>query len=790
MKKTLLSLLVFAMSLTAMAEPIEREIALQLANRFMSEAFTVSNFGRHIPAARTNLVYIDLGFDNLYTFRNDEGGFVVVAGDDRIHPILAYSLSDRLDFNIPESMRLMLCSYDQQISRLSGVQASLQQVSQPQREIIRPLIQTMWHQYLPFSYGCPFDDDIGRNTFVGCSALTLAQLMNYYQYPVGTTLAIPAYISATGYSLPALEPTRFDYSKLHINYSYIYDRSEVDANDESVKEVNKLMLYAGCALKMNYSTSGSSAMFDTDSIAKYFGYDKQCRHLFACNYPREVWEEMVYNELKAGRPVPYSAGAIGAQSHIFIIDGYDGQGYFHANIGEIGWGSDNVYYKLDVINYCDTQTAPISFSGYNVWQSAYFGFQPDKGNDALPQVHFVYGDYALPQTDYTRSGSDNDFQHVVLKADMKCHNMNNLTLDYGWGLFQNGLLKQVAGFATTSETTVSLNMPLNFGSTLTDGVYQFYPVYRYHGASEWESYREFGDTDDNGTPLRHYTATIEGNILHIGLSSLEPKITIDKVDYYAAYENEKLDVRAFLTNGGTNYENHLFVWVDGTMKSGIGTYVAPGRSGQADFCLPAPAKGTYDVKITTDDQGNDVVYVGQVTIAEAPSCTLSGKMVFEGVDESMTVYKNSTVSCTVTNTGETTFDNMIQALIGNYKLDEVGNYGNYPEIGVPSFPWRRFWYLHLEPGESVNISFVIGESFMEEEFGYTVSMQYYNNNYEWETLDVQSLSYVNHESTAVDAVRNQSMCDGDCYDLQGRRFWAGSLKSGIYIQNGKKLVIK
>ena len=165
-------------------------------------------------------------------------------------------------------------------------------------------------------------------------------------------------------------------------------------------------------------------------------------------------------------------------------------------------------------------------------------------------------------------------------------------------------------------------------------------------------------------------------------------------------------------------------------------------------------------------------------------------MVFEGVDESMTVYKNSTVSCTVTNTGETTFDNMIQALIGNYKLDEVGNYGNYPEIGVPSFPWRRFWYLHLEPGESVNISFVIGESFMEEEFGYTVSMQYYNNNYEWETLDVQSLSYVNHESTAVDAVRNQSMCDGDCYDLQGRRFWAGSLKSGIYIQNGKKLVIK
>ena len=319
-----------------------------------------------------------------------------------------------------------------------------------------------------------------------------------------------------------------------------------------------------------------------------------------------------------------------------------------------------------------------------------------------------------------------DFQDVELKADMIREEMNNQTVDYGWGLFQNGLLKQVAGFATTDQEKASANMKLTFGSTLEDGIYQFYPIYRYHGATEWESYMEFGYTDEQGNKLRHYTATIQGNSLQIGLSSLDPNITIDKVEYYCAYENQKLNVRAFLTNGGTNYENHLLIWVDGELKGGVGIYVDPGKSGQADFCFPAPTKGAHAVKITTDDQGNDVIYNGQVTITDAPTHTLEGKMELK-------------------NTSNTTFDNLIEANLNRYLGydKETGNLIIDADNGIPSIPWRRVWYLHLEPGESTTVSFGMGECVMTEEFEYALSLSYYSN-VTWETLDYKEPKYVNH----------------------------------------------
>ena len=786
-----------AIALTAQADPIGQQKAQQIANQFLTKNQTIQNGSRRIVTAQPNLVCKDLGFSHLFTFTDEAGGFVVVAGDDRVAPVLAYSTTDVLNpNNMPESMQMMLLGYDQQIGNLPPKAAPVQQSEQPQREVIAPLIKTMWHQYLPFCYNTPFDTNENTETLVGCTALALAQLMNYYQYPAKTTITIPAYTTYSGYDLPALEPTTFDYSKLHINYPTLDYKEEVDMSDESVKEITKLLIYAGCAIHTNYSIFGSSAYFELDSIAKYFGYDKNCRRLRACDYPHETWEEMVYNELKAGRPVPYTGGALGGQNHMFIIDGYDGQGYFHANIGDTGWGTSNVYYKLDVINSYEIALGQISFSGYNAWQTGYFGFQPDKGNNALPHVDFDYGNYTLNQSDYTRNSTNADFQNVELKAEIKRNDMNGQTLDYGWGLFQDGLLKQVAGSATTSQETASMNMKMSFGSTLADGTYQLYPIYRYHGATEWESYMEFGYTDEMGTPLHHYTATIQGNNLHIGLSSLEPNITIDRVEYFSPYEGEKLDVRAFLTNGGTNYENHLLIWVDGEMKTGVGTYTNPGMSGQVDFCFGAPAKGVHTIKISTDAECNDVIYNGQVTITEAPICKLEGQITLKGhleKDMQTFIYKKCEVTCTITNIGSTTFNNLVHSFLSSYIIDKegTGGYITKPEIGVPSTPWRRVWYLNLEPGESVDLSFEIGESCMVEDLGYILGLDYYNNSGKgWEIIASKSLLYMDEELTGVNTISQPSSKNGNCYDLQGRRISTNPLKSGLYIQDGKKILVK
>ena len=174
MKKSLLSMLVLITVLMAQANTIEQQKAQQLANQFLTKTLSAQSNGRR-AATQPNLTFKDLGFRHLYTFTDEAGGCVVVAGDDRVDPILAYSTTDVLDPNrIPESMQVMLLGYDVQISNLPQGVTPRHRSASPQRKVIAPLIKTMWHQELPFNYNCPIDVEYNMNTPVGCVAVALA----------------------------------------------------------------------------------------------------------------------------------------------------------------------------------------------------------------------------------------------------------------------------------------------------------------------------------------------------------------------------------------------------------------------------------------------------------------------------------------------------------------------------------------------------------------------------------------------------------------------------------------
>ena len=734
MRKTLSIMAFLALPLVVAAGPIDRERAQQIANEFITDVSARNASVMHRAPVSHQLTYKDTGYNDLYTFSDDKnGGFVVVAGDDRIaQPVLAYSETDHVNmYALPEVMQIMLLSYEEQLASLPPNYAPTANSETSQHEVIYPLLTSMWHQYLPFRYNTPYDENAGYNTPVGCVALVLSQLMYYWKYPSGTTQTIPAYTTYSGYDMPALPPTTFDYSKMHDNYSYVYSRDNVDPNDPAVAEVTKLMMYTGCALKMNYATGGSAAVFDTDTIAKYFNFDKGSRRLLAGNYPHAIWEEMVYNELKAGRPVPYSAGAIGNDNHQFIIDGYDGKGLFHANIGEIGKGSDNQYYRLGVIDHCEDQYSMVEFSGYNVHQAGIFGFQPDKGNNPVPVVSVDYGDYALSKTSFTRTSSAVDFTGIKLKGTMKRHDSNGLSMDYGWGLYQGGLLKQEVYSSTTSNTSVALNTSFNMGKGLPNGTYQLFPIFRNHGAEEWETYLEYEYTTEDGTPMRHFTATIEEKKLQIGVSSTEPNITIDKVEYYRAFEGERLHARAYLTNGGTNYENLLFFWIDGKMRTGVGAYVDPGMSDYVDFHTAAPSKGTHDVKITTDYEGKNIVYTGKLKVTATPEYKLETSYTERGTlrkNNQWYIHGRLDVVCKIKNVGTTTYSDMIQGTSDEYLRAEDGSITWDEDLGYDRWCWRKVWWVNLAPGESIEIPVSIGkEVFRPNDYFYSIGLNYYNN---------------------------------------------------------------
>ena len=760
MKRIAFVLFCVAVPLMMLASPIGKEKARQIASQFLNNRMLTRSKGKSAAPAQQQLVCKDMGFRHLWVVADEtNGGFVVVSGDDNTDPVLGYSETDFFDEGMmPIALQVLLQSYDQQIGTLAANAKSQSTTAVTEREPIAPLIKTVWHQYLPFRYLCPFDENAGRHTAVGCVALVLAQLMYYYQYPQSTTLEIPAYTTETGYDMPALPPTTFDYSKMHLNYEDCYDTTEFDPEDESVQAVTKLMLYCGCALQMNYSSMGSASVFDPEIIAKYFGFDRGCRYLMAGNYPHDVWEEMVYNELKAGRPLSYSAGAVGNQSHQFLVDGYDGYGFFHVNTGEIARGQFNSYFRLGVINDCDNQTTTVEFSGYNVNQAAIFGFQPDKGNDPVPVVSVDYGDYSLAKSDFTRSSTSSDFQDVTLLGSMKRLDQNGLAMDCGWGLFQYGVLKRVLCSITSDQEMTSLGETFTFGNGLSDGTYQIYPIFRNHDSAEWEHYIEYHYYTDKMVPMLHYTATIQQNDLHIGISSKDPNVTIDKMEYYAAYTGEKLNARAFITNGGTNYENYLFFWIDGQLRTGVGAYVDPGKSDYVDFCTAAPEKGSHEVSISTDEEGKKVIYTGTLEVTDEPACQLEGKVTVQGMDKNHDVHHCLDITCKITNTGSTTFNNMVWASMESYASDENGNIRADIPNGLPAGIWRRVWYLHLEPGESQEISFSINNAVMNTRNLYGISIAYYN--VDESTKSLYGWGYFKYYEEALEIKKGDANNDG------------------------------
>ena len=383
MKRNICFFILSMVTIMLMANPVGREVARAKAAQFLSASKTARVKNAQMMEKR--LQPVEGGFSHLHIFNNGEdGGFVVVSADDRTNEVLAYSEGGTFaDVPVNGGLYEMLVGLNNQVADVASDHTFTSRNDTEPREIDRdpiyPLISTSWNQYQPYYEFTPIDPNSGNHTLVGCVAITLAQIMKYYEYPKETTTTIPAYTTYSGIDMPALPPTTFEYDKMVDYYSSLGDYY----NEEQLEAVHKILKYAGCALEMQYSSGGSSSTFDVERISKYFGYRDDAKLLHAALFPRHTWEDMIYNELAAGRPVPYSAGAVMAQNHSFIIDGYDGRGYFHANTGEFGYFGAQFYCKLHVINDCETQTGPVEFSGYNCYQSAIFNFQPQNSSQPL-----------------------------------------------------------------------------------------------------------------------------------------------------------------------------------------------------------------------------------------------------------------------------------------------------------------------------------------------------------------------------------------------------------------------
>ena len=364
----LLTVLLIGLFQLANAEPIDSTVAKQLATRFYnSRVSSTDNSSRQAATiAKCATAQIreqgtrQLEERDCYYIVNFDHGFVIIAADDRVEPILGYSTTSAFHAeNIPENVAAWMEGYRQQIASVISENNNVnEEVSQhwynlkhniiePTRSAIGPLVQTQWDQEPYYNQLCPVDasNTYSGHAVTGCVATAMAQVIRYWEYPTtgSGTHTYTTHANAT-YGYADYGTLTVNYSAAHYDYSLMPPTLSSSSSAAQINEVAKLMYHCGVSVNMNYGPSGSGAayVYIPDALMTNFAYPSGIQCVFKSSYTDNAWKNLIKNELNNLRPVIYGGSNSSGSGHSFVCDGYNGE-YFHINWG---WGGNNDGYFL------------------------------------------------------------------------------------------------------------------------------------------------------------------------------------------------------------------------------------------------------------------------------------------------------------------------------------------------------------------------------------------------------------------------------------------------------------
>lgn len=309
--------------------------------------------------------------DAYYVFNNDAGGFVIIAGDDAVTPVLGYTSTGSFDAeNLPDGLKDLLKSYERQIAALGDNYVANQTATRTAFTGEKLLKTAEWNQYAPFNKYTP------NNYVTGCVATAGAIVMKHHGYPAKGT-GSHSY-TWNGQDLTANFEHDYDWANMPTKYTV--------GNDEAFDGVARLMSDLGVAVEMKYAKGGSGASMEDllTALKKYFGYSKYARLLAIADLGAEVWNGRLRAEIDANRPILYSASDSNKGGHSFVIDGYKDES-FSVNWG---WGGYcDGFYRIGALNP-ETGGKPLG-DQYNLSQSAVFSLQPSDGEEVISNLGFI-----------------------------------------------------------------------------------------------------------------------------------------------------------------------------------------------------------------------------------------------------------------------------------------------------------------------------------------------------------------------------------------------------------------
>ncbi|MBR6002401.1 MAG: C10 family peptidase [Bacteroidales bacterium] len=378
MKKILLALLTLTLALAAYANPVDESAAKSIAENFLRRpsAARLTCKGK-VPAEnkhlRKPLTAVQAAQPAWYVFNFDGGGFVIVAGEDTVEPILGYSKTGRFEYEgAPDNVRWWMdgLASDIAIVRSEPSRANPGKGGRTAEygNVVKQYTTAKWYQDTPYNNECPVITGGSNRGVTGCVATAGAIVMRYFSWPdkgEGTTTAY-SYTNEKNKTQTVAARTlgrAYDWNNMIMDYSGNYTSTQASA-------VAAIMVDVGVASQMQYGYDEGSGTFDENLLAamqKHFKYNKSAYRACRESYSDDEWLTLLKENLDNVGPMPYG-GADDEGGHEFVFDGYSDQDFFSVNWG---WGGvDDGFFRV----------SSLILNGWNFAydQSTLLGLSPDR----------------------------------------------------------------------------------------------------------------------------------------------------------------------------------------------------------------------------------------------------------------------------------------------------------------------------------------------------------------------------------------------------------------------------
>ncbi len=598
---------------------------------------------------------------HIFTGTNGKG-FVIVSGEETENPIIGYSFDNTIDTNnLPDGFVDYMSDIDAQVRALREYNAANPQKAAAARsamqkaadyeynatsmgEIVVDLKTAPWGQHGPFNKLCPVIN--GVNAVTGCVPTAFAILCHYYKWPENGS----GTYTNSGQTID-ISTSTYDYASMRNDNYPSGQYTEAEAN-----AVALLMRDLGFAYGVLYGTSSTDKSENASTLKSAFSYKSEYNP--SGSGMDAMWRSSVGDEtfiaslkecLDKERPIPFSSKStdpetgIGSIRHIFILDGYTENNYFHFNYG---WnGSGNGWYTIDFMQ-------PDDDSDYSTEQRAYLDLIPNRTPRTVTVSANPAGAGTVTVNDNENSAEVTEGTYATLKATAN----NGYTFSH-WsnGSTDNPLKVKVeaegndyvANFLTVGNTRVNVSVSYNSsygtvaqknGTTVSGtGLTPYQNSEVTLVATPLDGYVFNGWTVIKGTNSTNYSGT-ELTFIATENMSVEANFSLTETDYIidnttgttltssrvGYWEHNSIELTLSTDEVGIAYNGYISLFAGAT---GSKTYTLTAPTGYTitkykfSQCRSQSTSSTYNLSIVADTEYPLTTSDQDITISNVNAAT-------------------------------------------------------------------------------------------------------------------------------------------------------------------------